>query len=78
MIAGEREAASAAEAATLRPLLADHVAWTSSGSGAVAQVHLHPYTSTYTPPHHTKLRSGGRVTVGCHHRIRATAKHYVA
>lgn len=40
MIAGEKEAASDAEAAVLRPLLANHVAWTTShGAGALlAQV----------------------------------------
>ena len=38
MIAGEKEAASAQEAETLRPLLANHVAWTSHGAGRNAQI----------------------------------------
>ena len=38
MIAGEKVAASAQEAETLRPLLANHVAWTSHGAGRNAQI----------------------------------------
>ena len=38
MIAGETEAANAAEAAVLRPLLANNVAWISQGTGRLAQV----------------------------------------
>lgn len=38
MIAGEKQAASTEEAAVLRPLLANNVAWISQGTGQLAQV----------------------------------------